>query len=193
MIKKSLLLFSLVFMLLACSNFAKLREENFSKKLSENLVENGSFEIYQNPISTDYPGWVFDKLSTDKVDIDTTRSISGKNCLKISQPSKDMQLISKPFLINYRNVYGIKINAKSVLRKIPIAIHFLSFSDNGKIVSKYYENITVDTEWQAYSLFSDYLKVNSEFGRIFITIPANNSVLLLDDISCYVIDSYQKK
>jgi hypothetical protein len=177
----------------SCARFAKLREENFSKHLSSNLIENSSFEIYQDPLDADYPGWIIDKLSVNKVAIDSTRSFTGKNCLKISQATSEMQLVTKPFSTHYRNVYGIKFSAKSVLRKIPIAIHFLTFSENGKIVSKYYRNVTIDTNWQTYSLTSDYLKVNSEFGRVFITIPENNSVLLIDDVTCHIIDSYQKK
>ncbi len=193
MTKKSIIILILSIILLSCSRFIKLREENFTKQLSENLIENGDFEIYQDNIDNSLPGWIFDKISTDKVSIDTTRSFVGNNCLKISQPSREMQLVTKPFHTNHRNVYGIRLSAKSVLRKIPIVIHFLTFSEDGKIVSKYYSNITVDTKWHTYTFVSDYLKVNSEFGRVFITIPENNSVLLLDDINCLIIDAYQKK
>ncbi len=193
MIKKLLLLFIFGIVLISCTSFAKLREENFTKQLSDNLIENSGFEVYQEPLDSDYPGWIIDKLTTNKVSIDTTRSFTGKNSLKISQATSEMQLVSKPFVTHYRNVYGIKISAKSVLKKVPIAIHFLTFSENGKIISKYYRNITIDTKWSTYSLISDYLKVNSEFGRVFITIPENSSVLLIDDITCHIIDSYQKK
>lgn len=193
MTKKTLFFIFLAITLISCSRFMKLREENYSKLLSENLIENGDFEIYQDNIDNSFPGWILDKIATDKVSIDTTRSFNGHNSLKISQPGEEIQLVTKPFLTNHRNVYGISFSAKSVLRKIPIVVHFLTFSDNGKIISKYYSSITVDTKWQSYSLVSDYLMVNSEFGRVFFTIPQNNSVLLLDDISCHIIDAHQKK
>ena len=193
MIKKALFLSVFGIILISCSSFVRLREENFTKTLSKNLIENGDFEIYQEQIGTAYPGWILDKNPTDRVAIDTLRSFSGQNSLKISQPSQEMQLVSKPFNTNHRNVYGLKISAKSILKKVPVTVHFLTFSENGKIVSKYYDNIVIDTKWQTYSLISDYLKVNSEFGRIFLTIPQNDSVILLDTIECFIIDSHQKK
>lgn len=193
MIKKSIAFVILAVFLISCSRFIKFREENYTKVLSENLIDNGDFEIFQENIDKTIPGWLFDKVSTDKVAIDTTRSFSGNSCLKISTPSREIQLVTKPFNCNHRNVYGVRFSGKSILRKIPIVVHFLTFSENGKIVSKYYSNITIDTKWQTFSLVSDFLNVNSVFGRVFITIPKNDSVLLLDDISCHVIDSYQKK
>ncbi len=193
MTRKTILLLLFTLFLISCSRFIKLREENYSKTLSDNLIENGGFEIYQEHIDSSLSGWIIDKVTTDKVSIDTTRSFNGQNSLKVSQPSREMQLVTKPFNTSHRNVYGITISAKSVLRKVPIALHFLTFSEDGKIVSKYYINITVDTKWQTFNFVSDYLKPNSEFGRVFITIPKNNSVLLLDDISCHIIDSRQKK
>lgn len=193
MTRKALLLLFLTIILISCSRFIKLREENYSKVLSTNLIENGDFEIYHEDITNSLPGWILDKVASDKVSIDTTRGFNGNNSLKISHPSREIELVTEPFLTNHRNVYGIQFSAKSVLRKIPVVIHFLTFGENGKIVSKYYSNITVDTKWQTFKLVSDYLKVNSEFGRVFITIPKNDSVLLLDDISCNIIDSHQKK
>lgn len=193
MIKKIIFVSVSVLFLFACSRFMKLREENFTKELSRNLIENGDFEFSQATINKEYPGWIFDKIADDKVSIDSTRSFTGSKSLKISQPSKEIQLVSKPFETHFRNVYGIRLSAKSVLREIPITIHFLTFSDTGKIISKYYRNIIVGKKWETYSLVSDYLRVNSEFGRVFITIPQNDSVLLIDNISCYIIDSYQKK
>ncbi len=193
MTKKSLVILVLSFMLFSCSRFVKLREENFSKRLSENLIENGDFETYQENINNTLPGWIIDKVSQDKVSIDTTRSFNGQNCLKITQPSRDIQVVTKPFSTNHRNIYGIRFSAKSVLRKLPIVVHFLTFSENGKIVSKYYRTITVDTKWQTYSLVADFLMINSEFGRVFITVPKSESVLLLDDVNCYIIDAHQKK
>ncbi len=193
MMKKSLFLLFFAIILTSCSSFKKMRQENFSKTLSKNLIENGDFEINQEHVDNTLTGWLLDKDSFDKVSIDSTRSFTGSNSLKISQPSREMQLISHPFPTNHRNVYGITLAAKSVLKKIPIAVHFLTFSDNGKIISKYYTNITVDTKWQSFNFVSDHLKVNSEFGRVFITIPKNDSVLLLDDINCFIIDAHQKK
>lgn len=193
MTRKRIVLFILSIILFSCSRFVKLREENYTKELSVNLIENGSFETYQEMINNTFPGWIIDNENQSKVSIDSTRSFIGQNSLKISQPSREMQLVSKPFNTNHRNIYGVKLSAKSVLKKIPIVIHFLTFSENGKVISRYYKAVTVDTKWKTYSLVADFLKVDSEFGRVFITIPQNDSVLLIDNVDCRIIDAHQKK
>ena len=103
-----------------------------------------------------------------------------------------MQLISEPFVTNFRNVYGVSITAKSVLKKVPVLLHFITFSETGKFISKNKTVIEIDTNWKTFKYVSDHLQQNSEFGRIFLTIPQTDSVILFDNISCNVIDAYQK-
>lgn len=190
--KKLLGLFFLTITLFACSPYSKLKKENYSKALSINLITNGDFEMYQEKIESTIPGWIFDKALNEKVTIDSTRSFTGKSSLKISQPTDEIQIVSDPFVTNYRNVYGISVTAKSVLKKVPVLLHFITFSETGKIVSKYKAVVEIDTSWKTFKYVSDYLPLNSEFGRIFITVPNSESVILLDNISCNVIDAYQK-
>ncbi|MFA7056279.1 MAG: hypothetical protein WC155_01790 [Candidatus Cloacimonadales bacterium] len=190
--KKTLALLFVIITLIACSPYAKLKKEDYTKALSPNLIKNGDFEIHQEKIGSTIPGWVFDISLNGKVAIDTTRSFTGKSSLRISQPIREIQLISEPFVTNFRNVYGVSITAKSVLKKVPVLLHFITFSETGKIISKYKTVIEIDTNWKTFKYVSDHLQQNSEFGRIFLTIPQTDSVILFDNISCNVIDAYQK-
>lgn len=191
--RKILLLLIMITTLVACSPNAKMRKGNYSKLYSNNLIENGDFEIYQEKIGTTIPGWLLDMSPNEKVAIDTTRSFMGTNSLKISQPSNEVTLISEPFITNFRNIYGFKITAKSILKKVPIVLQFITFSDSGKMISKYKVTATIGTNWETQTFITDYLRPSSEMGRVFITVYPNESVILLDNISCHVIDTYEKK
>src|SRR5690554_2029364 len=75
--------------LVACSSSVKMRTKTFSKEQSPNLIENGSFEIYQEEIGTSIPGWTFDMSPNEIVEIDTMKGFAGSNSLKFSQPSTE--------------------------------------------------------------------------------------------------------
>lgn len=190
---KILLLLIMIITLVACSPNLRMRTGKYSKVYSCDLIENGDFEIYKEKIGTTIPGWIFDMAPHEKVAIDTTRSFTGTSSLKISQPSKEITVISEPFITNFRNVYGFSITAKSILKKVPIVLQFITFSDSGKIISKYKSTTMIDTHWETYTFITDYLRPNSDLGRVFITVYPTDSVILLDNISCHVIDTYEKK
>lgn len=191
--RKILVLLLATLILVACSSSVKMRTGTFSKEQSPNLIENGGFEIYQEEIGTSIPGWTFDISPNEKVEIDTMKSFTGSNSLKISKPSKEITMISESFTTNHRNVYGFNLAAMSTSQKVPVVMQFITFSNSGKIVSKYKTTAMVGANWETHTFTADYLKPNSQFGRLFITVYPSDSVILLDDISCQIIDTYQKK
>lgn len=190
---KLLLLVVLVALLAGCTGYSKLLIEDALKEGKPNLLYNGDFEIYQEEINDILPGWTLDKSDEDIVSIDTTRSFSGDMSLKIDQPSGEIQLISGSFPVYHRNIYGIRFSAKSSLKRVPVQVNLLTFKSNGKIKNRFKNTVIIEKQWGTYYLRGDFLNSASEFGRIFFTIPANESDILIDDISCTNVLQYSKK
>jgi len=190
---KCLMIVAVFAVLLGCSDVSELYILDAIQESKPNYIMNGDFEKYEEVVDNSYPGWIFDKSKIDQVTIDTLRSMTGEMSLKILQPKQEMQIISDAFEVYHRNAYGIKLSAKSLLKKVPININFITFNESGKIMSKYTSTVIITTNWDTFYFKCDFLKSRSSYARVFLTIPKNDSVVLLDDISCMNIIKYQKK
>lgn len=187
---KKFTFFILLSLLFGCGvHNMRLSQREFRCPISQNFFTDGSFEIPQETVESYYQSWIFEKDEDDIVNIDSTRAVDGNNCLRIVQPKNEVFIFSDSFPVYYRNFYGFKFSAKSVLKPLSISVNFITYDKDNKIIDHYDTKVKLKNGWNDYSLVADFLTPNAAFGRLYFLIPKTKSVVLLDHIQGYIVSN----
>jgi hypothetical protein len=179
--------------ILACrfSTLPQYGPQDIGEKPS--VVTNGGFEVGMPDETAMPPSWFLYDQPQDAIVWQESGGNFNPRCVQVHATAKAVDIVSDAFPVSTHNVYLVRAFMRSAAEHPrPITLQFWGFDITGKIINRYSEKILPSDEWNDLTMTVGFLKPDAMFGRVIITVPADDAEYWLDDINCYNVYEFKK-